>query len=82
MLGLHYVLEQNHRKRQNNQNLDYNIEVFSKFKLNWKSRKFLWKFNVFLFRKNFSVIIIEPIQAFDYYDVFDRFDLKNDVANF
>ena len=27
------------------------------------------------------MIIIEPVQAFDYFDVFDRFDLKHDVSS-
>ena len=33
-----------------------------------------------MFWKDFNVIIIEPIQAFDYFDDFDGFDLKHDAA--
>ena len=35
----------------------------------------------FIFWKDFNVIIIEPVQAFDYFDVFDRFDLKHNVES-
>ena len=31
--------------------------------------------------KDFNVIIIEPIQAYDNFDLFDGLDLKHDVAS-
>ena len=43
-----------------------------------EDRKKFYEYSITLkFWKDFNVIIIEPIQAFDYFDVFD---LKHDVA--